>query len=191
MSRFDQALCRSLPWRMFAGRVVLPWALQGLVLHGDVLEIGCGSGAMATEVLRRFPDVRLTATDYDDSMVRAAAPRLSAFGPRAELRQADATALPFPDGSFDAVVSFIMFHHVLRWEEALAEAVRVLRPEGTLIGYDLLADGIGRTANGHDTRVMRSSELRQVLDDLSLDAAVVRPAFGRLVGRFNARKAPA
>jgi ubiquinone/menaquinone biosynthesis C-methylase UbiE len=159
-------------------------------LHGDVLEIGCGSGAMAAEVLQRFPDVRLTATDYDDSMVTVAERRLAEFGSRVHVEQADASALPFPDASFDTVVSFIMLHHVLRWEATVAEVVRVLRPEGTFIGYDLLADGIGRIANGDDTRLMRTNELRKVLAALPVDSVDTKPALGRLVVRFSARKVP-
>src|SRR4051794_2093874 len=190
MSGFAKVMCRSAPWRAFAGRVVLPWSLQHASLHGDVLEIGCGSGAMAAEVLHRFPDVRLTATDYDDGMVSAAADRLASFGPRAHVQQADALALPFPDGSFDTVLSFVMLHHVINWEDALTETVRVLRPKGRLIGYDLLRDGVGKIVNGreHDTRVMRASELRAALGGLPVDAVAVRPAFGGMVGRFTARK---
>ena len=193
MSRVAQLMCRSAPWRFFAGRVVLPWALQRSEMRGDVLEVGCGSGAMAAEVLRQFSAVRLTATDYDESMVQVARQRLSEFGSRAEVRQADATALPFPDASFDAVLSFIMLHHVLQWEQALAEAVRVLRPGGRLVGYDLLGDGVGRILHGRerDTRLMRSAELRQVLAELTLDDAVSDPKFGGLVARFTGRKAAA
>src|SRR6266540_6864629 len=113
MSPLEQGLCRSAPWRWFAREVVLPWALQGEHLDGDVLEIGSGSGAMAAELLRRFPDIRLTATDYDDAMLDDARDRLREFGERVEVRQADAAQLPFPNDSFDAVLSFIMLHHVI------------------------------------------------------------------------------
>src|SRR5207247_10558316 len=95
MSPVAQLMCRSTPWRILAGHVVLPWALQGHELRGDVLEIGCGRGAMAAEALPQFPDIRLTATDFDESMVEVARTRLSHFRPRAEVRQAYATALPF------------------------------------------------------------------------------------------------
>lgn len=190
MTRLAQLMCRSAPWRLFAGRVVLPWALQGHELDGAVLEIGCGSGAMAAETLRKYPDVHLTATDFDDSMVAVARRRLAEFGARAEVRQADATALPFPDGSFDVVQSFIMLHHVIQWEQAFAEMVRVLRPNGWIIGYDLLGDGAGRILNGreHDTRVMRQVELRRVLDELVEIRASIKPGFGGLVARFTAQK---
>jgi ubiquinone/menaquinone biosynthesis C-methylase UbiE len=190
MSHVQQFVCRSAPWRFFAGSVVLPWALQGHELRGDVLEIGCGSGAMAAEVLRRFPDVRVVASDFDESMVAVAERRLSEFGSRAEVRQADASALPFPDSAFDAVLSFIMLHHVIRWEQAIAEMARVLRPGGRLIGYDLLGDGAGRLLHGneHDTRRMRHAELCRVLDGLAGVRAVTKPALGGLVARFAAQK---
>ncbi|SRR5260221_2446486 len=190
MSRAAQFVCRSAPWRVFAGRVVLPWALQGNELRGDVLEIGCGSGAMGAEALRKYPDATLTATDFDESMVDVARRRLSEFGPRVEVRQADVTALPFPDGSFDAVLSFIMLHHVIQWEQAFAEMARVMRPHGMLIGYDLLGDGVGRIVNGREkeTRVMRRDELRQVLDQLADVRASIKPAFGGVVVRFTAQK---
>jgi len=69
-------------------------------------------------------------------MTEAAAARLRDF-PKASTRTADATAMPFPDGSFDSVVSCLMLHHIVEWERALAEVARVLRPGGTFVGYDL------------------------------------------------------
>jgi ubiquinone/menaquinone biosynthesis C-methylase UbiE len=49
-------------------------------------------------------------------------------------KEADATRLPFPDSSFDVVLSFIMLQHVIDWEAALKEAARVLISDGKLIG---------------------------------------------------------
>src|SRR5918999_810087 len=138
MSKVEQAFCRGTPWRVVTQRVVLPWALQGVRPRGHVLEIGGGGGAMAAALLADFDDVRLTVTDVDPSMVGVARRRLALHGDRVRVEEADATALPFADGTFDGVLSFIMLHHVLAWERALAEAVRVLRPGGALIGYDLL-----------------------------------------------------
>ena len=105
-------------------------------------------------------------------------------------RQADAMALPFPDQTFDAVLSFIMLHHVLEWERAFTEMARVLRPDGRLIGYDLLANRGGRIINGREqnTRLMRHSELQQVLAELPDAHGASKPAFGGLVTRFEAHK---
>jgi ubiquinone/menaquinone biosynthesis C-methylase UbiE len=190
MSPFEQGFCRSAPWRWFARSLVLPWALQGEQLTGDVLELGSGSGAMAAELLRRFPDVRLTATDYDDSMVEAARDALSEFGDRVDVRQADASQLPFPDESFDAVVSFIMLHHVIAWEKAVAEAVRVLRAGGRLIGFDLLANRGTEWVHRADRsshRMMRWDESRRQTQELPLLGVLSRSPGGFTVS-FDLQK---
>jgi 16S rRNA A1518/A1519 N6-dimethyltransferase RsmA/KsgA/DIM1 with predicted DNA glycosylase/AP lyase activity len=93
MSRFQAAFCRSRPWRALSGNAVLPWSLQEFEPHGDVLEIEAGSGAMAAELLARYDQPTLTVTDFDQEM----SARLAEFGDRVTVRQADATALPFPD----------------------------------------------------------------------------------------------
>jgi ubiquinone/menaquinone biosynthesis C-methylase UbiE len=191
MSRFQSTFCRSAPWRTFARRVVLPWALQGFRPHGDVLEIGAGSGAMAAELLAMYPNIGLTVTDVDDEMVEVAGARLSQFGDRVTARHADATALPFPDNTFDAVLSWVMLHHTVEWEKALAEAIRVLRPGGQLVGYDLLSTPPLRLlhpASDHSHRMIHLSELREAPRDLPVDGAIVKPSLAGLTARFTFQK---
>jgi ubiquinone/menaquinone biosynthesis C-methylase UbiE len=122
-------------------------------------------------------------------MVDAARARVAPFGDRALVRQADATALPFEDAAFDHVVTFIMLHHVIDWEKALAETARVLRPGGTLVGYDLVGDGAGRIMNGreHGTRRMRVGELRDELARLAYTDVTLRPSLGVTL-RFRATR---
>lgn len=191
MSGPEARWCRSAPWGAFAGRLVLPWALQGERVGPEALEIGGGGGAMAEQLLVRSPDVHLTTTDVDDAMLDAARARLARFGERAGVESADAAALPFPEERFDTVLSFIMLHHVIDWEKALAEAVRVLRPGGKLVGYDVLQSPLVRLVHVADRsphRLIRLRELRAVLDDLPVDQAVLRPGLGGLVVRFVLRK---
>jgi ubiquinone/menaquinone biosynthesis C-methylase UbiE len=173
---------------LVAGRIVLPWSLQGFEPRGDVLEIGAGSGAMAAELLALHPQLTLTVTDFDPEMVSAAESRL---GDRATIRQADATALPFPDGSFDSVLSWVMLHHTIDWEEALAECVRVLRPGGHLVGYDLLSTAPMRALHrtDHDqVRTMRLGELMVAIAELPVDQAILTPSLVGLVVRFLLHK---
>jgi SAM-dependent methyltransferase len=190
MSRVQSAFCRSGPWRAIAGKGVLPWSLQGFEPHGDALEIGAGSGAMAAELLGRCRQLSLTVTDFDQAMVDVAAARLAEFADRVTVRQADATGLPFPDGSFDAVLSWVMLHHTVQWERALAEAIRVLRPGGHLVGYDLLAAAPLRLLHGgHEDhlRLMSVPELRAVIRELPIEQAILTPGLGVVV-RFLLRK---
>jgi ubiquinone/menaquinone biosynthesis C-methylase UbiE len=146
---------------------------------------------MAARLLATYPTLRITVTDYDQAMVAAARARLVPFGDRAGAQQADATRLPFPDDRFDAVLSFIMLHHVIGWEAALGEAVRVLRPGGVLIGYDLVASRLARwlhQAEGAGHRLMTLGQLRDRLDDLPTETTTLRPGPAGLVVRFRARK---
>jgi ubiquinone/menaquinone biosynthesis C-methylase UbiE len=173
--------------------VVLPWALQGLRPRGELLEIGAGSGAMAAELLAAYPDVRMTVTDYDEAMVAAAEQLLAPAGERARICRADATALPFAAGRFDAVLSVLMLHHAVVWEQALAEAVRVLRPGGPIVVADLLANAPLRLlhpAEGADVRLLTLRELGSALTLLPLDEVTVRPGVARFTVRFAARKQP-
>ncbi len=187
MSRFEAAWCRSAPWRALARRVVLPWALQGRRPSGHVLEIGAGSGAMAAELLAVLPDITMTVTDVDPMMVDAASARLWPFGGRATVQVADATSLPFPDASFDAVVSWIMLNHTVEWEKALAEAVRVARPGGEVVGYDLLSTAPLRLLHQAERarfRMIRFDDLRDAVRTLPVEQAVLTPSLAGLAVRF-------
>jgi ubiquinone/menaquinone biosynthesis C-methylase UbiE len=135
MSRFERAFCCGAVWRSTSAVIVRE--LRAQRLGRDVLEIGAGSGSVAQHLLARNPELALTAIDIDPQMTQAAATRLRGF-PNASAKTADATAMPFPDDSFDSVVSCLMLHHVVDWQRAVDEVARVLRPGGTFLGYDLV-----------------------------------------------------
>jgi ubiquinone/menaquinone biosynthesis C-methylase UbiE len=158
-----------------------------------VLEVGAGSGAMAAEMLANYKQIAMTVTDFDDAMVDAASARLARYGERVTVQQADATALPFPDGSFDTVLSWIMLHHTVEWEKALAESVRVLRPGGSVVGYDLLSTAPLRmlhNAEGAPWRMMHLAELRDAVRALPVEQAILTPSLAGIVVRFVLTKRP-
>jgi ubiquinone/menaquinone biosynthesis C-methylase UbiE len=192
MSGLARALCTSLPYRALARWVLLPWALQGVSPSGEALEIGSGSGAMAAQLLRKFPELHIVATDYDPEMVATAGRRLAPFGERASAQRVDATSLPFPDGRFDVVLSFAMLHHVVDWERAVAEVVRVMRPGGHLVGYDLLHAASSRHSH-HDQRgsmrIMGPGQLEAELGRLPVTDVRMRRSAGGFALRFFATKA--
>src|SRR2546422_6891875 len=137
MSRFEKNFCTGRLYAAFARRFIVPWALDGFHPTGEALEIGSGGGAVGAQLLHEFPELRIIAMDYDPELVAVTAQSLKPFGQRATVNRADAAALPFPDDRFDVVLSFAMFHHVPDWKRAVAETLRVLRPRGMLVGYDL------------------------------------------------------
>ncbi|MFQ5878917.1 MAG: class I SAM-dependent methyltransferase [Dehalococcoidia bacterium] len=98
-------------------------------VKGRVLEIGVGTGA-------NFPyyaaGAQIVATEPDPYMLERARRRLQKLGlPNVELHQAPAEEIPFGDASFDHVLSSLVLCTVRDLPRALAEARRVLRPEGT------------------------------------------------------------
>ena len=186
-----KATLTSLPYRLAARRIILPWILQGVQPSGEGLEIGAGVGALTAQLLAQYPRFRMVATDTDAELVGMAEQVLSSFGRRASVQRADAVALPFPDGRFDLVLSAAMLHHVIEWDKALDEAVRVLRPGGKLVGYDMLNSGPSRLIHlgeRNGTTLLRPAQLRTALDRLGLTGLQTRTALAGTVMRFAARK---
>jgi ubiquinone/menaquinone biosynthesis C-methylase UbiE len=103
-----------------------------------VLDVGCGTGALLVALRREAKPARLVGVDPDPDMLAQAEPKLRAAGVAAELLRGSADALPFPDGSFDVVVSSLMFHHLdaATKRGALREWRRVLAPGGALVLVD-------------------------------------------------------
>lgn len=92
----------------------------------EVLEVGGGTSGL-TSLL--FPDAHVTNLDADRSAAESPVNRQ----PRVDFVVGDATQLPFPDASFDAVTMFDLLEHVVDDARAVAEARRVLRPHGFLL----------------------------------------------------------
>ena len=158
--------------------------LQGVQPTGEGLEIGAGVGAMSAQLLTLFPKFRMVATDYDTELVGMAEQVLSGFGRRATVQRADAARLPFQDGRFDLVLSAAMLHHVIEWDSALAEAVRVLRPGGRLIGYDMLDTvpiRLMHLGERDTTSLLRAAQLEAALGRAGPD----RPADENRHGRYR------
>ncbi len=138
MNEEHATLCSSTEWAKYLHDEVLPAFTAIVDDNAHMLEIGPGPGA-ATEWLRTRVR-QLTVLEIDEDAAERLKSRFASGG--VEVTLGDATNLPFPDESFDAVGSFTMLHHVPTpslQNRILAEAFRVLRPGGLLIGSDSLA----------------------------------------------------
>jgi ubiquinone/menaquinone biosynthesis C-methylase UbiE len=107
-----------------------------------VLEIGCGTGNLALLVKRMHPQLDVIGLDPDPKALARAGRKARRARLELELDRGFADALPYPDSSFDRVLSSLMFHHLdtdLR-VRSLQEALRVLRPGGSLHLMDFGGD---------------------------------------------------
>ena len=95
------------------------------------LEPGVGTGRIALPLVRSgYPYV---GVDLSAGMLRAFRRKLDRPPHRAVLVRADATALPFPDSSFDVALTAHIFYLIPDWRRALAELRRVLRRDGLFL----------------------------------------------------------
>ncbi|WP_458246850.1 class I SAM-dependent methyltransferase [Streptomyces sp. MAI_2237] len=134
MNKAHRVLCSSRGWARHTERHLLPWALDGVELGEDVLELGPGYGANLRVLVERAP--RVTALEIDGP---TAARLARNWSPRVRVLHGDGSAMPLPDGGFSSVVCFTMLHHVATsalQDRLFAEAFRVLRPGGVFAGSD-------------------------------------------------------
>jgi ubiquinone/menaquinone biosynthesis C-methylase UbiE len=139
MNRIHGLICSSGWWARTVERRLLPWALAGVELEGEVLEIGPGFGATTRLIAQRAQ--RLTVLELQASYCARLRRELDS---RVQVVQGDATAMPFADASFSTVVCFTMLHHVPSAEQQdrlLAEVARVLAPGGVFAGSDSIGTG--------------------------------------------------
>ena len=103
---------------------ILPLAAAELDGFGRVLDLGCGDGQISR--LLAGMGARVVGVDPTWNQIRVAHER----GGGAAYARSGAAALPFADGSFDAVVACLVFEHIDDLDDAIAEVARVLRPGG-------------------------------------------------------------
>jgi ubiquinone/menaquinone biosynthesis C-methylase UbiE len=102
--------------------VICQIVLSRISCPSKVLVVGCGSGLEAATISRVF-EAKVTGIDIEPDFSPEAARQV-------ELRVADATQMPFSDGSFDFVYSYHVLEHIPDFRKALREIGRVLSPEG-------------------------------------------------------------
>jgi SAM-dependent methyltransferase len=172
------------------------WSFLGQLLGGPtntlaearVLEVGSGSGGNLVGLVDLGADpMAYVGVDLLPTRVREAAE--SPTG--AQFAVADGSALPFSDGAFDAVMFFTVLSSVLdpRLQEAIAaEGVRVLRPGGIILWYDM------RVRNPRNPNVVGVSRnrLRELFPGLhmSVKTATVAPPLLRALGPLADRSYP-
>lgn len=102
--------------------------------HLRCLDVGCGPGFFSILLAQAGHDV--TAVDYSEGMLKEAQSNFEEMGVTVATRQGDAQNLPFPDESFDYIVSRNLVWNLEHPEKAYREWLRLLRPGGRLFVAD-------------------------------------------------------
>jgi ubiquinone/menaquinone biosynthesis C-methylase UbiE len=163
-------------------------SLAALARHGrttlgdyDMLDVGCGDGSLLRRLVSWGADpTRLAGVDLLPERV-ATARRID---PCLSVQRADASALPFPDGSFDLVWQLTVFSSIL--DDAMRRAVagemaRVLRPGGLVVSYDFRV-----ARDRRNTRPLRAADLTALFPEFQADTrrvTLVPPLARVLAGR--------
>jgi ubiquinone/menaquinone biosynthesis C-methylase UbiE len=130
-----------------------------------VLEIGCGTGNLVLLVKRMDPQLEVTGLDPDPKALARAGRKARRAKLALRFDRGFADQLPYPDGSFDRVLSSLMFHHLDADQRvaSLREVRRVLRPGGSLHLMDF--GGESHHLHGLTRFARRSHTLQDNWDD--------------------------
>jgi ubiquinone/menaquinone biosynthesis C-methylase UbiE len=181
--------------RVFVADFLAAW-------HGanPVLDLGTGTAQIPVELCRQSSTAEVVAIDLAEHMLAVARENVRRAGldDRIRLQRVDAKGLPFPDGTFAAVMSNSIVHHIPQPVAVLSEVVRVAAPGGVLFIRDLmrpadeatlnrLVETYAGDANGHQRKMFAESlhaaltvdEVRALVAALGFDPATVRQTTDR------------
>ncbi|MEO7065654.1 MAG: class I SAM-dependent methyltransferase [Rhodanobacter sp.] len=134
---------------LYSKRIVIHRMVASLRLHGDeqVLDVGCGRGLLLLEAAQQLPRGRATGLDLWSTRDQSgnAAPmtqhnaELAGLAERVQIDTGDMRRMPYPDASFDVIVSSLAIHNLATEDDraqAISEIVRVLKPGGKVALLD-------------------------------------------------------
>jgi SAM-dependent methyltransferase len=185
-------------------------SFAGIAGSQRVLDVGCGPGALTTELVRRLGSAAVTAVDPSERFVNAARERL----PGVTVGVSSAEHLPFADRSFDATVAQLVVHFMDDPVAGLAEMARVTRQGGVVAAcvwdhaggrgplgtfweaareLDPAVDdesGLAGARKGHLEELLDEAGLHGI-EAIVLDVSVEHPTFDEWWGSFALGVGPA
>jgi SAM-dependent methyltransferase len=154
---------------------------EGSAGRRRIVDVGCGTGVMAVEAARRWPQAQIEAVDISAGMLAVAGRTVGAAGEagrRVRLTQAPADRLPFSAGAFDLVLTAFVLQLVPSRPRALREMRRVLRTGGRLAYVGWLAGELPFAADAAWDEVLDAAGVERDSsgghDDLASPAMAVR-----------------
>ena len=113
-------------------------AQMGDLSNKKILDVGSGTGTMLMMVKKAYPTAEVTGLDGDPQILEIARSKARSLGLEIQFDQGMSFDLPYPNESFDVVLTSMMLHHLTRdsKQSTAEEMYRVLRPGGHLFGAD-------------------------------------------------------
>ena len=126
---YDPVLQLTMPERKFKSALIDQMNIKP---NDRILDFGCGSLTLSIMAAQRHPHAQYFGVDIDAKIISIAREKLSKTNLSIDLQQYDGSKLPYPDNSFDHVMSSLVFHHLTLRQKyfALEEIRRVLKPSG-------------------------------------------------------------
>ncbi|MBQ4358623.1 MAG: methyltransferase domain-containing protein [Proteobacteria bacterium] len=137
--------------------------------NAQLLDVGCGTGALLEKIRNRFPNIILNGIDIATNMLDIARKRNLSH---TTFTEGDAEQLPYEDNAFDLVLCCSSFHHYPNPDQAISEFRRVTRPGGKVIICDMELPDIARLFANHilfpyqhkgDVHVYTQQEIKMLL----------------------------
>jgi len=149
-----------------SSKILAPLFVDFVGVRGEVLDVGCGTGALTFAIAKNPRVSRVIGIDLSKAFLDYA--RSKSDDPRVQFEQGDAHKLPFADASFDCCLALLVMSFITDPSKAAAEICRVTRPGG------VVATAIWDTTGGN--------ELNDALSDA---AAVIDPNVKLLTGTYG------
>jgi ubiquinone/menaquinone biosynthesis C-methylase UbiE len=135
-----QAYDKISQWPQF--RAIRRIIIRELKRHhpqSTLVDVGCGPGYLLVEMARAFNDLKFIGVDISSQMVEKAMGNIvsAGFTERVSFRVGDIQGLPFESSGLDFVVSTLSLHHWLQPKQGFEEILRVLKPGGQFLVFDL------------------------------------------------------
>jgi ubiquinone/menaquinone biosynthesis C-methylase UbiE len=166
----------------------------------QILDVGTGTAQIPIELVSRTDGCNIVAIDLASEMLKVGRQNVirAEAADRIDLQAVDAKNMPFPSNHFDAVISNSIIHHIPDPSRAMAEMLRVLKPQGVLFVRDLLrpedrvtVDELVNTytgnENAHQQKMFRESlcaaltlaETKKLLEEFQVSSEYVKQTTDR------------
>ena len=195
---YDGLLAISFPEKKMKNALIDQLGLNG---NEAILDFGIGTATLSIMIKQQFPDIKIAGVDVDNEILKIAKRKISGLNLEIDLHEYDGSQLPFPESSWDRIISTLVFHHIPTENKkiVLKEIYRCLKPGAELhiadFGkaatiYTKLAFGLFRRLDGEaNTRVNSKGLLPEFIQEAGFVHVEETKYFNTVFGTVRLLKA--